>query len=287
VRVKHLIIDVNNLLMRGFHVNKKSKTTDGKNTGGIETGLIMLTKLIKQFNPRSVICCNDIGKCKKRLELFPEYKANRVGTLDEATYENLHWQKERFKELLNYLPVKFIGIDGIEADDIIGYLCKVLKGRKVIISNDRDFIQCIDDETELYLPNKGKMLKMDNIEKFLEFPLEYFLISKALQGDSSDNIKGVKGIGPKTAIRIINKGIEEGNMGINPEWEPIIKMNLSLMNIGLLLDDTDQDKIREQYKMTSKRKVKFKEVKQLLTRLNLKRQASNLGILLQPFKRLK
>ena len=254
--MKHLIIDCNNLYYRANYVTNL-RDRKGKRISGIFNTMKMLQGLIKKFQPSNLIIVWDGGRSKERLEVYSEYKANRRVNQKEDDKIDLINQRDIIKEIFSHLPIKQLEIKNLEADDVIGYLSRILKGKKVIISNDNDFLQLIKKDVYLYLPYKDKLLSEKNIEMFLGFPVKYYVLWKCLVGDSSDNIKGIKGIGPKKANAIIiNKSKYKKKLPINSEELEILNRNKYLISIGALLDDGYKDIIRNKY-ISEKYKTDF------------------------------
>lgn len=222
----------------------------------------MVIKLIDRFKPNSVIIAWDKGRSQPRMEMYPEYKAQRAKNKKpedaEAIPKNIGIAQSIFKNL----PVKQIIVDGVEADDILGYMVHRLKGKKIIVSNDQDFLQLIQPKVYQFLPNNNKLIGTKNVEKFLEVPVEKYLLWKAMVGDSSDNIKGVKGVGPKTATKIIN----DDNGIIKKEWLPIIERNVELMNIGLVLTNENIVDIKRQYALEKNKEFNLAKVKGIMAK---------------------
>lgn len=276
--MRHLLIDANNLLYRAHFV---SKLTDGKGTriSGAFNSMRMVSNLMKKFKPDSVIVAWDLGKSKRRLQLFPEYKQQRDKNRKEEDKIAIAQNKEILIQLFSFLPVKQIQVQDIEADDIIGWLANnKLKGEKIIVSNDTDFIQLVKGKTKLYLP-KGKrlvakkgekskpyLLSERRVDAFLGFPLKHYILWKSLVGDKSDNINGVHGIGPVKATGIIVNGLTgKKKLPINPEELAILDRNKYLIAIGAILQDEDIDDIKKAYKEAKEQaaKVRFSQVRKI------------------------
>ena len=283
--MRHLLIDANNLLYRAHFV---SKLTDGKGTriSGAFNSMRMVSNLMKKFKPDSVIVAWDLGKSKRRLQLFPEYKQQRDKNRKEEDKIAIAKNKEILIELFNHLPVKQIQVQDIEADDIIGWLAnKKLKGEKIIVSNDTDFIQLVKGKVKLYLP-KGKRLTAKKgeksrpyllngkmVEAFCGFPVKHYILWKSLVGDKSDNINGVHGIGPVKATAIIVNGLSgKKKLPINKEEKAILNRNKYLIAIGAILQQEDVDDMRVAYKKSKEQcaKVRFSQVRKIFRKYQFK-----------------
>lgn len=204
-----LVIDFLNAFLRAT-LGDSHKTPSGTPAGGIRGFLKILQKMVRITNPdRIFICYDGEGGSKKRKRMFKEYKEGRnplfinphmKGSPDDEL-QNKIWQETRVVEYLNQLPVIQLMIEGVEADDIIAYVCKDEKFhdyQKVICSNDKDFLQLLDDRTVLYRPVKEQVLnKKTVIDEYGIHPMN-FALARAICGDPSDNLDGVKGAGLAT-----------------------------------------------------------------------------------------
>ena len=208
-----LVIDQLNLFFRSYIVNP-SLSTDGQPVGGLVGVIKSLQKICREVNPDKVIICWDgEGGSKKRKLMKKDYKAGRkpirlnrdIRTLSESEERsNKVWQLERVMEYLNHMPVIQFMYRGIEADDVIAYVCGLKEYKswqKVIVSSDKDFFQLLDDETVLYRPIQKKILnKYKLIEEFNIHPRN-FAIARAMVGDRSDNLAGVGNVGLPSAAK--------------------------------------------------------------------------------------
>lgn len=257
----HLIVDMNNLLYRAHFV---SALTDkkGRRVSGIFGVMKMIPVLMRKFNPSNVVVAWDLGKSKARLRLYPDYKKQRDEKRDPKDVEALQFQRLVCQEIFNQLPVKQLMVQDVEADDIIGYLTEKLKGRKVVVSNDQDFFQLVKEDTTLFLPNKPLKVSLENVDEVLGFPAKHYILWKSLVGDTSDNIKGVRGIGPKRATAIILNGVGGGKkLPIAAAEMEIIQRNKELIAIGALLQPDEIKTIHREYKKQQAKTFDFQKVK--------------------------
>ena len=207
-----LVIDAMNMLIRSFSLLKAMSPT-GHHIGGLVGFLRSLGYVTRIFDPTRVIVVWDgKGGSANRKNIDPNYKANRAtsrithwGLYDTKAEETeaLIGQLFRTKDYLECLPLQQIMMEKLEADDIIAYLAQQAdkNNKKItIISSDKDFLQMINKNIEVYAPVKKKVFKADNIEEELKVIPENYNIVKALLGDNSDGLKGVKGLGIKTIV---------------------------------------------------------------------------------------
>jgi len=198
----NLIIDGTNLAHRARHAYDLSYR--GKDTSTTYGVMRMLAALVRNYNPSSVVFAWDGGTPGFRRRLVPEYKSKRKHEEDPTWLEFLA-QLGELEKILPYTGVLQVKRRGIEADDIMAHAAQMLTGDNLIITTDDDLLQCVDDATSVFKPGgkKGTIYRMSNFEDKVGWPPFKFVLSKVLQGDSSDNIKGVFGIGPKTAHKLL------------------------------------------------------------------------------------
>ena len=207
-----LIIDAMNMLIRSFSL-LKAMNPSGAHVGGLVGFLRSLGYVTRIFDPtRVVIVWDGKGGSGNRQNINPNYKAQRAsarithwGLYDtrEEEQEALIGQLLRTQDYLECLPLQQIVMEKLEADDIIAYLAKRASkaGKKVtIVSSDKDFFQLIDTNIEVYAPVKKKTFTVDNIKEEIGVLPQNYNIVKALLGDNSDNLPGVKGLGIKTIL---------------------------------------------------------------------------------------
>lgn len=208
-----VVIDGLNTYLRNFIVNP-SISTNGNPVGGVVGTLASIRKITKETNADKVIICWDgPGGSLKRRQIVKEYKEGRkpikknyeVEGMDEQTEkQNRVWQQLTLYELLNSTPIIQLMLDGVEADDVISYVCRHPSHagmEKVIVSSDKDFIQLLDEETVLYRPIQKEVLTKVNVLKEYGISPQNFVSARAMAGDSSDNLAGIKGAGLKTIAK--------------------------------------------------------------------------------------
>ena len=209
-----LIVDGLNLYLRAFAVNG-ALNDNGVPVGGLTGFLRSLAYAIREVNPTRVIIVYDgQGGSQRRRKILPDYKANRkpgkrITRWDafKNTAEEKDAMKIQFSRLLDYLdllPVNVISIDRIEADDTIAYIAHTLLDKNVtIMSSDQDFLQLVNKRITVWSPTKKKFYTPRMVMDDYGVPAHNFLMYKVLMGDKSDNIEGVKGLGPKKLPKII------------------------------------------------------------------------------------
>ena len=201
---KLLLVDGNSIANRAFYALPFLSNSQGKPSGAVFGFANIIIKLLQSEKPSHIIVAFDHARRTFRNEIYADYKMQRKPSPVE-----LIEQFPLIKEMLDAMKIKYIEVPGIEADDIIGTVSKKCLGKKIILSGDRDLLQLIDEDTTVWLTKKGvsEVDKVDEERLNELFGLKPFQIIdlKALMGDTSDNIPGVKGIGEKTALSLLEK----------------------------------------------------------------------------------
>ena len=204
--MKLLVVDGNSIINRAFYGIRPLTTKDGMFTNAIYGFLTMLEKIKADTTPDRVAIAFDLKAKTFRHNAYALYKANRKGMPEE-----LHMQLQPLKDLLALLGYKIVTCEGFEADDILGTLAKSCEDNGnecVIATGDRDSLQLVSDKVSVRLAKNlnGTMIYTPDtvMEEYGVTPKELIEI-KAIQGDTSDNIPGVAGIGPKGATELIQK----------------------------------------------------------------------------------
>lgn len=221
-----LLVDANALIHRFFHALPPLTTPDNQPIGAIYGLCGILLKIFREIKPDYVAAAIDHPAPTFRDEIFKEYKIHRPPTADELVS-----QLKRLKEVFGQFGVAVVEEPGFEADDLIGTLAEKFKQPKdlkvVILSGDNDLLQLVDDKNNVVaqLIKTGLSETITYDEKGVEekYGLKPAQIPdyKGLVGDASDNIPGVRGVGPKTAQPLIKEwgSVEElfNSLGIIPE----------------------------------------------------------------------
>ena len=198
-----LAIDFNNILF-GSYYGAPLINSRGMNVNAIKGFFFKLRSLKETFNPDYIIMANDLSREKTfRRKMYPPYKAQR-----KPHDEDIINQLKYAQQLAALMGYKFINNEMYEADDILGMISKFL-GEKdidvIIASSDRDLYQLLDDHTFIMAPKHNELIDQQWLyERFRMTPQQWIEL-KMLQGDRSDNIPGIPGIGEKTALILMQK----------------------------------------------------------------------------------
>ena len=204
VTPQFLILDGHSLAYRAFHglPVENFATSSGQHTNAVYGFVSMLANVLKDKQPTHLVVAFDVSRQTFRSEKYPEYKATRAKSPPE-----FKGQVELIKQVLESLNIAVVTADGFEADDILATLAKSCDFPVSIVSGDRDSFQLIDDRVTILYPRKGMsdlvLMTPDAVfEKYGVTPKQYRTLA-ALVGESSDNLPGVPGVGPKTAAKWI------------------------------------------------------------------------------------
>ena len=201
---KFVIIDGNSLVNRAFYALPMLRSLSGKPCNAVFGFINMILNVISSEKPKYFACAFDAGKHTFRHNMYADYKGKR-----DKMPEDLAEQLPILKELLTAMGIKIIEQSEIEADDLIGSLSRKFKADFILVSGDRDLLQLINDNTTVWLTQKGisNVLKVDREVLKQEFGLnpEQVIDLKSIMGDSSDNIPGVAGIGKVGATKLISE----------------------------------------------------------------------------------
>lgn len=237
-------------------------TSNGEQCGGIIGFMKTLRRLVYEQSPALVVIAWEGGGSTKRRAIYSEYKANRKPARLNRFYEddipdtedNKVWQMAQLAKFLKRFPVCQVYVDDCEGDDVIAHLTRVQfrDRKKIIVSNDRDFYQLLDDKTSIYSPQSKRIHTQEDVKKeFFGIQSQNFALAKALCGDKSDNVPGVKGLGFKTLVSRIPLFISDAELTIDEvvaycnvrreeakvmknvvESEDLIRMNWRLVYLG-------------------------------------------------------
>jgi len=241
---KYLLLDCNYLCHCAKH------TTGGLSYGGDATGVIYgflksLSGFQDLFHTSNFVFCWD-SNTSKRKEIYPEYKTQRE--CRECTDEEIEFDKafrRQMKKLrTTYLPtIGFRNIfvqRGYESDDIIASISRCISMKDdlegIIISSDKDLYQCISHNVSFYSPRSGKILTLQGFKKQYGISPNEWAMMKAIAGCPTDNVKGVKGVGEKTAIKYLQGRLKEGQKYFDitcTNGIEIFKRNIQLVELPM------------------------------------------------------
>jgi len=222
-----LLVDALNTFIRNF-VTLKSINPGGHHVGGLLGFLRSLGYLTRTLDPTQIICIFDgKGSSMNRKNIDPMYKAQRehVKITNWGMYdtqgeerESMAAQIERLMDYLECLPVTVVMYDKVEADDVISLIAqnKAQTGSRVtIVSSDKDFYQIIRPGIAVYSPIKRQLIDNHNVGEILGLSPINYLTAKAVMGDNSDNLVGVKGAGLKTLTKVFPQLLSEQRFDLN------------------------------------------------------------------------
>ena len=234
---KLFLIDAMAMIYRAYFamISHPLINKSGKNTSAVYGFLNSVVKILDDEKPDHIAVCFDTEKPTFRHIEFPQYKAQR-----QEIPTDMPWQIQKVKEVVRALNIPSIELEGFEADDIIGTLVKQAEKEKVLsfmVTPDKDYMQLVSDISFLYKPGRnlygGKVSEVEiidrtGVEKKFGVAPEKVIEVLGLMGDASDNIPGVRGVGEKTAIQLIQEyGSIDGLYGnIDKISKPKLKENL-------------------------------------------------------------
>jgi DNA polymerase I len=197
-----VIIDAHGFAYRAYYSHPKLTNPQGEEVGAIYGFMAMLIRLLARFAPQKAIAVFDGSKRNFRHELYSEYKLHRP-----PTPEDLKPQLSKLWEVADALNLKTLSKDGYEADDLIASIAHKFQHEVpiVIFSSDKDLLQLVNERVSIVNPSNEEHLKIPDVEKKFGVPANRFVDYLALVGDAADNVPGVKGIGPKSAIELVKK----------------------------------------------------------------------------------
>jgi len=280
---KVLIIDGLNTFIRVFSVIPTTND-DGIHVGGIVGFLRSIGYTINMFSPTRVIIVFDgKGGSTRRRKLYPAYKENRKTkyrvnrAYDFASQEdekqNMIMQLQRVVEYLDNLPITVMSYDNIEADDTIGYLCKqvLTESEITVMSTDKDFLQLANSRIKVWSPTKKKMYDEKAVLEEYGITSHNLIWYRVLDGDKSDNISGVRGLGLKTIQKKLpflseNRIVEmEEVITELPESKDVIELNYKLMQLSNVdISGSTKTKIIDKVNEPINRLIKFQFEKMFL-----------------------
>jgi len=240
-----LVIDGMALLFRSFYATSVmghyQYLPDGRPTNGVQGFARHVLTAQSIVKPSHLVICWDMGTHTFRNELFDGYKANRTSPPEE-----LIPQFDMAKEVAEWIGWKNIGEEGMEADDCIGFIVEKWKEEAniTIISGDKDLLQLLNPSTKIAFTKKGyseyDVYTMERFKEEYAIDPKQFVDVKAFMGDASDGYPGVKGIGPKTALQLIQKygsvdGVLQHLDELKPSQRNKITENVEMLKLSYQL----------------------------------------------------
>ncbi len=269
-----LIVDGMNTFIRSFAAIP-TMDENGNHIGGVTGFLKSVGYVIRKFKPSRVYVVFDgRGGSKRRRDIYPDYKLGRKPlTRLNRTYDMTTEQDEQ--DLMKYelvivakalmkLPITTITLDHVEADDIISYIAQHVGengGESIIYSTDKDFLQLVGDDIKVWNPVRKKTYIPEIVVEDYEIHPNNFLLYRALTGDTSDNLPGIKGLGMKTLLKIMPEFATEQYLTFDDvigaaensklkvasrivDEQKSIKRNIKLMSLrSVMISDNNKMKI--------------------------------------------
>ena len=217
-----VLIDGHAVVYRAYYAFPTTLTTkEGELVNAVYGFTSILLSVIRELKPTHIAVAFDLDKPTFRHQDFADYKAHRP-----ETEEELKNQIGRVKEVVKTLNIPIFEVEGFEADDVIGTLAKQAHSKKiqvVIVTGDQDAMQLVNGNVRVFVPGRGKipakLYGRKEVKEKYGFNPKQMIDFKALCGDPSDNIPGIRGVGPKTAKGLIEK--YEGVEGIYGDIHPL------------------------------------------------------------------
>ncbi len=244
-----ILVDGHSIAFRAFYALPDTLVTkDGFPTNVIHGFLMMISKLVKDYESEKIIITWDISKKTFRTDLYSDYKGNRTSAPDEFKLQIKVLQK-----LLDKFNIPQVSKEGFEADDVLGTLSKKLNEQSkdvMIVTGDRDSFQLITDKTNILYTKRGiSDTQIFNEKQFIEkysIKTNQYIEYLALKGDPSDNIPGLPGVGEKTAINLLLKYENISNIykninDLTPKLKETFSVNRDLLDISKILATIKQD----------------------------------------------
>ena len=224
-----MVIDGLNTFIRVFSA-VPALNDDGQHIGGVTGFLRSIGAVIRQLKPtRCIIVFDGKGGSKRRKSIYSNYKANRANKTAFNRYqefasledeqESMRRQFGRMIQYLNCLPVTTMSIDNVEADDIIAYIANEVytedHQKCTIVSTDRDFLQLVNHRINVWSPIKKRLYTPSLLQEEIGINEKNYLLYRAITGDKSDNIEGIKGVGLKSLIKYFPMLTEDREVSVD------------------------------------------------------------------------
>ncbi len=201
---KLVLIDGNAILHRAYHALPPLTAKSGEPINAVYGLVSMLLRVIQDLKPTHIAVCFDTPEPTFRNKVFKDYQAQRPQTMDE-----LISQFAKARRVIKAFNIPYFEKSGFEADDLIGTISQKVKEDVVIVTGDKDILQLVTKRIKVYMPvsgmSQGKLMGEEEVLQKMGVKASLIDDYKALVGDPSDNYPGVPGIGPKTAIKLLNE----------------------------------------------------------------------------------
>lgn len=267
-------IDFNNLFY-GSYYGEKLINSKGMNVNAIK-GFFFKLKLLKEtFNPDYIVVANDLSRSKTfRRKIYKQYKSQRKDHDDDILKQLRYGQ-----QLVSLLGYELINNEIYEADDILGMISKYTKENNmnmIICSSDRDLYQLINDSIFIFSPRNKELIDESYILMKYKLTPQQWIECKMLQGDVSDNIPGIRGIGETTALKLLHEYENIENIYRNIKYiKPSIRLALEKgqdilpLTRQLVTIITDYEKINFNEDMMNRKEVFYQEIYNTIEELEI------------------
>jgi len=291
------IIDGNHFAARAYFALKLSDSK-GRNTSAIYGVIDMLNNFIEEFPEHEIVVCWDSSRSKNRTNILPTYKESRDPKDEVARAGRTDWHNQMIvcKEILGYLGVTQIVIDGYEGDELMYGVTKLVGDKKYcqIVTADKDLLQCVSEYVYWYDPIKKKMVTVHNFEELIGMKKDDFILYKCLTGDSGDDVPGVRGIGEITAKKILGNYHTIEDIGNNvgkfkkgkdsEEVKEILKRNVKLMDVREFISEEILIEIDKQMKET--RTIDIEKFAEIARDYEMNSLVENLDVMKNRYQKL-
>ena len=272
-----VLIDAFAILHRAFHAIPPLTNKKGELTNALYGLISMLLRVVQDLRPTHIVYCFDEKAPTFRHKQFKEYQAQRP-TMDKG----LESQIKKTREVIEILGIPIYSKPGFEADDLIGTFAKQSEAKinVVIVTGDKDILQLVTEKVKVYMPvvglSQGRLFGEEEVIEKLGVKPKLIPDYKALVGDPSDNYKGVYGIGPKTAVKLINefggiesiyKNLEKIPVKVREKLEKDKKSALLSLMLATIVKNVP---VKLDLKKASKWRLDSKEVMEMFSVLGFK-----------------
>jgi 5'-3' exonuclease len=205
-----LLVDGMNVFKTSLSVGRGLRNSHNLPTGAIFHSLKSLLTVQKNFSFENLVLLWDTGPYWRK-SIFPDYKANRKRERSEEEISDFEFEYDNFKKIVRNLGIPQVSAPTFEADDLAYSFSRSLPGTHLLMSNDEDWLQLVDDQNSVYASRIKRWVTKDNFTEQTGYPdPATFVEAKVIMGDGSDNIDGVRGVGPKKALYYLQGTLTTG-----------------------------------------------------------------------------